>query len=408
MTIIFTTKKLFMISILNFILIFWLCEQNLNANVLADFSKILHERKQFILSSKNVLSGVKALYRERKSIAEFARSANVLIQAYKGLQGKADVNSIPKLIEIANAITNLVKEYNNLAPKTAKIYSQIKPDLDYLSTYKTVYEKVEDVNNKILIKTVPESRINSIAIANGLNRVWDTIKNNPLSIFKWGRLKDEFTYGKLEAQYALKAAQIAFETEAYLESINKLMNDLISIKNEINQIVNGNIISLIGIGNTINKILSSAATVEKISILSSASLNNLQKRFNEFINLQQDYLNFHQKYMRKYYPQYTSYRNEGYKAYESNSNNINIGTQSSISKFSVSNNNLEINDFQQLDQTSNNASNLQDAMEMYQKAYRDYIKVMQNPHTSDEERKQAIYNLQNLKRLVEQLKLNKK
>lgn len=353
--------------------------------------KLVKERQQVSKSSRNVAAAVKTLYRERKSISAFAQSAATLVQAYKGIANKSAAASIPKLLDIANAIGTLVKEYGNLAPKAEKLYKGVKPDLEYLSALDGEEEhrqvSLGTTGRKIVLKTLSDGRINKLAGANGWSRVWDSIKDNPMNLFRWGKLSDEYTYGKTEGQYVLKCAQIAFETESYLHAAKSSMTQLLDIRSEINGILNGNLDALLGMGNTINKIQGAAGSAELLGDTLTSAVNNLGTRFDQLNKIQEAYVRQHQEYVNKYG---TSSR----------------ATAASTGSTSTAGSAATAATAETGTASGIGTADLQTAMQMYQAAYQEYIRVTQDPDASQTARNKAINNLQKARNLVETLKAN--
>ncbi|RCK79906.1 MAG: hypothetical protein OZSIB_3775 [Candidatus Ozemobacter sibiricus] len=356
--------------------------------------RMIKERQQMSQSSRNVAGAVKALYRERKSVAAFAQSAATLVAAYRGLTNKASAAAVPKLLEIARAITTLANEYVNLSPKVSKLYKDIKPDLDYFATLREDEDDREvplgTTGRKILLKSLSDKRINKLAGAHGWSRVWGAIKDDPMNLFRWGRLKDEYQYGKVEGQYVLKCAQIAFETESYYQAATASMNELLGIRNEINGILNGNLDALLGIGNTINRIQGAVGAAESLSEILNAGVNNLGTRFEQLNQIQEAYVKQHQTYVAKY----------GQMASQTAGNptrtTTTTGTTSTVPRPSGTAPGQSIPGL--------GTPDLATAMAMYQTAYQEYIRITQDPDASPAARTKAIANLQKARNLVETLK----
>ena len=361
-----------------------------------NITKYIKERKEISAHSRNVSGAVKTLYRERKSIQSLAQSASTLIQAYKGIANKSA--SIPKLLDIARAITTVISEYSNLAPKTEKLYSGIKPDLEYFATLKDGTDDklvtVGQKSNQFILKSFSDNRIGKLAGAAGWSRVWSSVTDNPMNLFRWGKLSDEYKMGKTEGTYALKCAQIAFETESYYQAAKNSIQGLLGIRNEINGILNGDLFALLGLGNTVSNIQGAAGSAQVLGDTLGAAVNNMGARFNELNKIQNEYVKVHQNYAQKY----------------GNPAGQNASTSEATSGNSISGNMPGVRDLP--GNAGSNAGNaggakdLQTAMANYQKAYAAYIKITQDPEASQNERSSAIQNLQSARNRVETLKAN--
>ncbi len=360
------------------------------AGFFSTVGKMVKERQQMSQSSRNVAGAVKTLYRERKSISAFAQSASTLVAAYRGMTNKASAAAVPKLLEIAKAITTLATEYSHLSPKVSKLYKDIKPDLEYFATLKEGDDDREVTlgtsGRKIRLKSFSDHRIDKLAGANGWSRVWETIKDDPMNVFRWGRLKDEYQYGKVEGQYVLKCAQIAFETESYFQAATSSMNELLGIRNEINGILNGNLDALLGIGNTVNRVQGAAGAAESLSEILNAGVANLGTRFDQLNQIQEAYVKQHQTYVAKYGQMV------------SQTVATSAGTRSTTARTPVTTPTPETPGIGKAD--------LATAMAMYQTAYQEYIRITQDSNASQEARTKAIANLQKARNLVETLKAN--
>jgi hypothetical protein len=354
------------------------------AGVLADIKLWFNEKANIVQHSRAISSEVKTLYRERKSIQEFAEGANSLVNAYKAISNKRAKASFPQLLEIARAITNVVKGYQNLAPKAEAMYKRAQPSMKYFSELADSTTTIQTAKNRIKVKGFSDGRLNSLAGANGWGRVFSTIKENPLNIFKWGRLKDEYQMGKIEAQYPLKCAQIAFEATAYYAAAKQSVNELLGIKSEIDGILGGNLEAILNIGGTVNKINSIGGSVEALGDLAEKGAATMSKRFDELLDVQEEYVAALRRYNDKYNERNQSANTGSYTA---------SSPQSSQTTSVVNSGN-----------SSGANVNLQKAMQIYQQAYETYIRVSQSGQASQAELNRAIANLQQAKKQVEQAK----
>ncbi len=354
------------------------------AGVLADIKLWFNEKANIVQHSRAISSEVKTLYRERKSIQNFAEGANSLVNAYKAISNKRAKASFPQLLEIARAITNVVKGYQNLAPKAEAMYKRAQPSMKYFSELADSTTTIQTAKNRIKVKGFSDGRLNSLAGANGWGRVFSTIKENPLNIFKWGRLKDEYQMGKIEAQYPLKCAQIAFEATAYYAAAKQSVNELLGIKSEIDGILGGNLEAILNIGGTVNKINSIGGSVEALGDLAEKGAATMGKRFDELLDVQEEYVAALRRYNDKYNERNQSANTGSYTA---------SSPQSSQTTSVVNSGN-----------SSGANVNLQKAMQIYQQAYETYIRVSQSGQASQAELNRAIANLQQAKKQVEQAK----
>lgn len=346
------------------------------------------ERSEINQHSRVISNEVKALYRDRKSIQNFAEGASGLVKAYHAISNKNSKASLPQLIEIARSITLVVSEFNNLAPKAEAMYRNSKPSMAYFSQLADQTETIKTAKSSIAVKSFSNSRLNKIAGANGWNRVFDAVKSDPMNIFRWGRLKDEYKLGKLEAQYPLKCAQIAFEAYAcYVASRDSVM-ELISIQKEIEGIMGGNLGAILNIAGTVNKIQNAGNSIETVGELANTGVARLGIRFAELIMIQQQYVAANKAYNEKY--------NKASPGASGNSSTPAVTAVSSGQKTERTANTG----------TASNAANssIETAMAEYQKAYEAYVAVSQKNNASQSEINRAISNLNAAKKKVEAAK----
>ena len=364
------------------------------AGFFSDVGTYLKERKNIWSHSKNITSGVKELYRERKSIRRFSDSANTLVRAYHGIRNKSLKSNFPKLIEIAQAITGLVMEYQNLQPKASRLYSKVKPDLNYFAKLKGKNDDFMDASKKFVVKSFSDNRINKLSGAAGWGRVWDSVKENSFNVFRWGKLRDEYKYGKAEAKYPLKCAQIAFETMSYYEAANGAVQSLLGIKSEINGLLNGNLDALLGIGNTVNRIENASEDVNSLGSVLNQGVSNINKRFTELIAVQDEYVKIHKEYQQKYNKNPST--PTGTNASSGSSSSAYSGTSSAHSGYSSTTTTSP--------GTYNTQQDLNNAMEYYRRTYMEYTKIVQNSQSSREAVQKALNDLQEARRMLDQAK----
>jgi len=244
-----------LLGLLLFAIIFTVSD--VQAGVFSDIKLWVSEQANIRQHSKNITSEVKTLYRERKSIQRFAEGASNLIKVYQSIRNKNLKSNFPQLLDIARSISQVVTEFSNLAPKAEAMYKKAQPSMKYFAELADQTQTIQTVKKKIVVKTFSENRLMSLAGANGWNRVFDAVKENPINIFKWGRLSDEYKLGKIEGQYPLKCAQIAFEASGFYFAAKESMQDLLGIQSEIKGILGGDLNSILNLGNTVNKIQNS-------------------------------------------------------------------------------------------------------------------------------------------------------
>jgi hypothetical protein len=372
------------------LLSFVMITETAKAGVFSDMKLWLDQRSQIKQHSRVLSSEVKTLYQERKSIKNFAEGANTLVQAYKSISKKSAKVNFPQLVEIATAITKVVKEYQNLAPKAGAMYQRSQPSLKYFSGLTDQTTTLQTSKNKIMVKGLSDKRINSLAAANGLGRIWKTVKSNPLNLFKWGRLSDEYKLGKVEAQYPLKCAQIAFEATAYFAAAKQSVQELIGIKSEIDGILGGNLDAILGMGDTVNKIKSVGPTAESLGDLANKGASHMFGRFGELLVIQQKYVERSREYDQKYNKEKQEQQTPSSSATTTSSGSYSPapGTTGGI--------------------VSNSAPSapvsLDKAMAVYQKAYENYIRLSQSGKADQTTLNKAISELQKAKQQVEQAK----
>ena len=378
----FNLKALLLLLVLSFVLQTGAAE----AGLFSDIKLWYSEKSNINQHSRIIGTEVKTLYRERKSIQSFAEGAKGLIEAYKAIKNKSSKTSLPQILDIATSITKVVKEFNNLAPKAEAMYKNAQPSMKYFSQLTDQTETIQTSKNKILVKSFSDGRLNKLAGANGWSRVWDSVKSDPLNLFRWGRLSDEYKLGKVEAQYPLKCAQIAFEASAYYFAARDSIQELLGIQKEIEGIVGGDFGAILNISGTVSKIQNSGNSIEAIGELAQTGANKISRRFDELVKIQNEYVATNKAFNDKYN------RN-------SSSGSGSIATGPAASTLPRADNNGSA--------TASSGSstakvNLNQAMENYQKAYEAYVAIaQQGSAVSQTELNQAISNLNAAKKQVE-------
>lgn len=375
-------KALLLLFVLSFILQAGVVE----AGLFSDIKLWYSEKSNINKHSRVIGSEVKTLYRERKSIQSFAEGARGLIEAYKAIKNKSSKTSLPQILDIATSISKVVKEFNNLAPKAEAMYRNAQPSMQYFSQLTDQTETIQTSKNKILVKSFSDGRLNKLAGANGWSRVWDSIKSDPINLFRWGRLSDEYKLGKVEAQYPLKCAQIAFEASAYYFAARDSIQELLGIQKEIEGIVGGDLGAILNLSGTISKIQNSGNSIEAIGELAQTGADRISKRFDELVKIQNDYVAVNKAYNDKYNRDGTS-----------GSSSTAAAPAASTVPNTGNNRNTTGNS-----NSSSTKINLNQAMENYQKAYEAYVAIaQQGSAVSQAELNKAISNLNAAKKQVE-------
>lgn len=380
--------------------------QTLQAGVFSDIKLWVSEQANIRKHSKVITTEVKTLYRERKSIQRFAEGASGLIKVYQSIKNKNLKSNFPKLLEIARSISLVVSEFSNLAPKAEAMYRKAQPSMKYFSELADQTQTIQTAKKKILVKTFSENRLMSLAGANGWNRVFSTVKENPLNLFRWGRLSDEYKLGKIEGQYPLKCAQIAFEASGYYFAARESIQDLLGIRNEIEGIMGGNLDAILNIGSTVNKIQNSGKSIESIGELAETGTQKLSMRMTELVEIQEQYVAANKIYNQKYNK--SADQNTTPYASSSTTSAVNRGTSqtSPATTSSVYLPNSRTPAAPLPGSQTGNVPNvsMQQAMENYQKAYQAYISIAQTGKASQNEINRAIENLATARKQVEQAK----
>ncbi len=355
-----------------------------------DDIKLWYNQKSEINKHSRIIgSEVKTLYRERKSIQRFSEGASGLIRAYRAISNKSSKASFPQLLDIAKSISLVVSEFKNLAPKAEAMYKNAQPSMKYFSQLADQTDTIQTNKNKILVKSFSDGRLNKLAGANGWSRVFDSVKSDPLNLFRWGRLQDEYKLGKVEAQYPLKCAQIAFEASAYYFAARDSIQELLGIQKEIEGILGGDLGAILNVAGTVNKIQNSGKSIESLGELAEVGTQRIGKRFDELLKVQEEYVAINKSYNDKY-------------------NKTPSASGSSGSTVSASSTVPRQNTTSAAPSTGNTsgsaAVSIERAMANYQKAYQAYVEISQRGDASQSEVNKAINDLNAAKRQVEQAK----
>ena len=371
--------------------LFVLSSQLVFAGVFSDIKLWVKERKNIYQHSKVVKNSVKTLFKERNSMRNFAKNTNNLVLAYKSFTTKNAKADIPKLVSIAKSIAVVIKEFQNLTPKVKKMYNQSKNSLAYFS--ELVHNTGTIKKAKGVIKKIPNEKILKLAGANGWSRVFSSVKDNPLNLFKWGRLKDEYDLGKTEAQYPLKCAQMTIETLSYYKAADKSIQQLLGIQEDIKGLIGGDLTALLNISSTVNKIKGAGKQVEDLGNIAEKGYSNINKRMSEFLTLQDNYVKkldaYNKKYNKKSNTDGNSKPTEG-SQFNSNSN-YSSSTSSNQSPNTTSNQKIP-------------TVTIQQAMTYYQSAYQNYVKIANTDGATQKEINEAIKKLQYAKKIVAKAK----
>ncbi|KAF1080837.1 MAG: hypothetical protein GQF41_2651 [Candidatus Rifleibacterium amylolyticum] len=386
---------------------------DVQAGVFSDIKLWVSEQANIRQHSKNITSEVKTLYRERKSIQRFAEGASNLIKVYQSIRNKNLKTNFPKLLDIARSISQVVTEFSNLAPKAEAMYKKAQPSMKYFAELADQTQTIQTVKKKIVVKTFSENRLMSLAGANGWNRVFDAVKENPINLFKWGRLSDEYKLGKIEGQYPLKCAQIAFEASGYYFAAKESMQDLLGIQSEIKGILGGDLNSILNLGNTVNKIQNSGNSIESIGELAQEGTNKLSMRMTELVKLQEEYVAASKIYNQKYNKSESSGASSPGNVTTSPARNAPSTSSSASSPASGASTSVYSPNSRTPRPTANTTSSvpavsLQQAMANYQVAYEAYIKISQAGKASQAEVNAAIEKLAVARKQVEQAKASGK
>ncbi|EKD82406.1 MAG: hypothetical protein ACD_39C01316G0002 [uncultured bacterium] len=394
-----------------------LSAQNVYAGVFSDVKLWISEQANIRQHSKIIGSEVKTLYRERKSIQRFAEGASGLIKVYKSIRSKNLKSNFPQLLEIAKSISLVVSEFSNLAPKAEAMFKKAQPSMKYFSELADQTQTIQTAKKKIMVRTFSENRLMSLAGANGWNRVFSAVKENPLNIFRWGRLSDEYKLGKVEGQYPLKCAQIAFEASGYYFAARESMQDLLGIQNEIKGIMGGDLSAILNLGNTVNKIQNSGNSIESLGELAEEGTNKLSSRMSELVKIQDEYVAASKAYNQKYNKSEgstsgaanTSAAASGYAPSSSSSSSATSGNSTTYAPNTRSTGGSTYSPNSRVTNSRTTtrsvpAVSLQQAMANYQKAYEAYIKISQAGDSSQAALDAAIENLAVARKQVEQAK----
>ncbi|HNW10908.1 MAG TPA: hypothetical protein PLK58_01220 [Candidatus Rifleibacterium sp.] len=361
-----------------------------DAGIFDDIKLWYNQKSEINKHSRVISSEVKTLYRERKSIQRFSEGASGLIRAYRAIRNKGSKASLPQMLDIAKSISLVVSEFKNLAPKAEAMYRNAQPSMKYFSQLADQTETIQTNKNKILVKSFSDGRLNKLAGANGWSRVFDSVKSDPLNLFRWGRLQDEYKLGKVEAQYPLKCAQIAFEASAYYFAARDSVQELLGIQKEIEGILGGDLGAILNVAGTVNKIQNSGQSIEALGELAETGALRIGKRFDELLKVQEDYVAINKSYNDKYNKTPSASGSSGSTTVSASGTTARQSTTSAAP--STGNN------------SGSAAVSLERAMANYQKAYQAYVEISQRGNASQNEVNKAINELNAAKRQVEQAK----
>ncbi len=361
-----------------------------DAGIFDDIKLWYNQKSEINKHSRVISSEVKTLYRERKSIQRFSEGASGLIRAYRAISNKSSKASLPQMLDIAKSISLVVSEFKNLAPKAEAMYRNAQPSMKYFSQLADQTETIQTNKNKILVKSFSDGRLNKLAGANGWSRVFDSVKSDPLNLFRWGRLQDEYKLGKVEAQYPLKCAQIAFEASAYYFAARDSVQELLGIQKEIEGILGGDLGAILNVAGTVNKIQNSGQSIEALGELAETGALRIGKRFDELLKVQEDYVAINKSYNDKYNKTPLASGSSGSTTVSASGTTARQSTTSAAP--STGNN------------SGSAAVSLERAMANYQKAYQAYVEISQRGDASQNEVNKAINELNAAKRQVEQAK----
>ncbi|MBF0408109.1 MAG: hypothetical protein HQM10_12180 [Candidatus Riflebacteria bacterium] len=351
----------------------------LNAGVVGDLSLYFQKREDIELHSRNMVSATKELYRERRSLKQFVESSATLMQAYRSIKDKN--TSLPQLADIAKSISALATSYQALAPKAEAMYQRIKPDMEFFASISeeelVKYDlEVSGGQNKFALRTIPDADVKRIAASAGWSKVWSSIKSDPSNIFRWGKLKDEYDYGKVEGEYAMKCSQICFEAGSLYQAAKDSMSELFAIKSEIDKIFSGDLNAVLNIGTTVSNVQNSARAAESLGLLTSQGGNHIGKRFDELLYLQDRYVQVHRTYQLKYANTQNGATSTGQVVTSGTQTYSTAGAglpgQTGTTSQTPQNNRTGI--------VADVNLSVSQALLIYQTAYQDYTKLAQNPY----------------------------
>jgi hypothetical protein len=301
-----------------------------------------------------------------------------LISAFQSIKDKKA--NIAQIVGIAKSIDTLARTYQTLAPKATAMYSKLKPDLDYFTQLKGDEGDYGLQVGSKQITTLSDNRVNKLSGAAGWSRVWDTIKENPMNVFRWGRLKDEYEYGKMEGKYVLKCAQITLEGASYYSAAQSYMSEILDIRKQIDGIVSGDWTAILGLPNTLNSIQGAATGVGDFGTLLNTAASRMTTHINELGTLQTEYVTMHRNYAAKYL-QTTA----GTATPVASTGGI-TGSTNSASTGSTSGITGKVTN-----------ADLQKAMAQYQTTYKAYAAAISNPSATTREKEAAVLSLQQAK-----------
>ena len=145
------------------------------------------DRQAFNSHATNVANAIREVGKDRNTILNFTSSALNVINSYKAAKAGGSLD-LGKILQLAPDVMSLANGYQALAPKVQSVYSRITPDIEYFKKFQG--DGTQGNNGTAQLPTFDDSKINNMSRAAGWGRVWSSIKDNPLNVFRWGRLAD--------------------------------------------------------------------------------------------------------------------------------------------------------------------------------------------------------------------------
>ncbi|MFZ2959713.1 MAG: hypothetical protein WA705_22750 [Candidatus Ozemobacteraceae bacterium] len=367
-----------------------------SAGIWGDLKTWYDDRKAFAAHSTNIANAVREIYRERETMTRFNNSALSMIGSYKSAKAAGSID-LMKVVQMAPQMTALSSDYQKLEPKVQSVYNRITPDIEYFKKY----QKNEDGSTIGGETTLSEGKISALSTLAGLSRVGTSIKESPTNIFHWGRLYDEYKYGKASSAYGLKGVQIALEMNNAYATVKGSVQELTGIKGDFNKISSGDLGALLNIGGTIKKINSADGSISKIETFLKRTPAQLESRFTELSGYQTSYLDAFKNYSKKYGDP------EG-RVLAKNSSNIqlSVATPTANSPSAATRGAVALSPQSSSKQPSpgNVSSQLPEALKKYETLYRQYTQSMTNSSVSDKQRQKIAEQLRQILQSIKQLK----
>lgn len=376
--------------------------QTASAGILGDAKKWYDDRQAFNAHATNVANAVREVYRERTTLTSFTNSALGLIQNYKAAKAAGSIN-LSQLINMAPQLLSLADGYQKLQPKVQSVYNRITPDIAYFNQFRGTENQGTEV------PTLSEAKIGGMARTAGVARIWSAIKDKPTNIFRWGRLADEYRYGRDTTAYGLKGVQIAMEFYNAYATSQSAFQELLGIKNEIQQMTQGNLGALLNVGGTLQKINSADGSIKKIENLLNTAPKHFDQRFTELGQYQTNYLNTFKAYSQKYGdPEGRRLASSPVPGASSPlpGQSGNTGATAPSGTVSTSSGNSDSSAWRTPPIVGDGTItiSLPDAMKKYQDLYKDYMKLITDPSATDKQRRDSAKQLQDAYKTLQQLK----